>query len=305
MLRSWARFLVLNWTIVQFGLIGMPIFVGFLSYLIVQFKTFNVKLIAAQVLVFALGFMVLSVEFLQNITSVHYVIIFTLIFVLILGAVLIKSVKREIQQREHLEQLTTELEASLRQRESLTHLITHKIKGVLTRSKAVFSEMADGTFGELTPELKKIAQQGLESDIEGVQTIDLVLNAANLAKGTIKFDMKTVDLKAIVMKISDEKKAAAEAKHLSLETNISYGSYLVYGDAFWLTEVVRNLVDNAIKYTLEGKVTIRLEQNGSKNLFSVTDTGVGISPEDMKNMFKEGGRGKDSVKINLNYKIIR
>ena len=73
----------------------------------------------------------------------------------------------------------------------------------------------------------------------------------------------------------------------------------MYGEAFWLTEVVRNLVDNAIKYTLQGKITIKLEQDGSKNLFSVTGTGVGISPEDIKNLFKEGGRGKDSVKINV------
>ncbi len=288
-----------NWTVAQFGLIGMPIFVGFLSYLIVRFKTFNIKLIGAQVLVFALGFLVLAMAFIRQIQNVRYVVFFTLIFVIILGNILVRSVKREIEQREHLEILTSKLSALLQQRESLTHLITHKIKGVLARSKAVFSEMLEGSFGVLPPALQTMAQRGLESDNEGVQTVDLVLNASNLSSGKIRYDMKLVDFKTIVEKIVEEKKALAKTKNLSIEKNISDGNYIVFGDVFWLTEVVRNLVENALRYTLEGTISIGLQRKNTKVLLSIRDTGVGITDEDKKNLFKEGGRGKDSIKVNV------
>ena len=80
----------------------------------------------------------------------------------------------------------------------------------------------------------------------------------------------------------------------------------------WLKEVFNNLVENSIKYTKEGKITVGLEKKPARNvsgitdtdgdkkiLFYVKDTGVGISLEDKKNLFTEGGRGKESVKINV------
>ena len=60
-----------------------------------------------------------------------------------------------------------------------------------------------------------------------------------------------------------------------------------------------NLLQNSILYTKEGKITIELSKNNNKILLSVKDTGIGITEEDKKNLFTEGGRGKDSVKTNV------
>ena len=84
-----------------------------------------------------------------------------------------------------------------------------------------------------------------------------------------------------------------------MENNIEDGSYDVMGDALWLKESVNNFIDNAIKYTKIGKITLDLKDGNGKVKFSVTDTGMGITKEDKKNLFTEGGRGKDSVRINV------
>ena len=84
-----------------------------------------------------------------------------------------------------------------------------------------------------------------------------------------------------------------------METKIASGTYKVLGDSFWLKEVSNNLVENSIKYTREGKITVGLEKQDKKIRFYVKDTGIGISPEDKNNLFTEGGRGKDSVRINV------
>jgi len=127
----------------------------------------------------------------------------------------------------------------------------------------------------------------------------LVLNAANLQNGIIKYDMKNIDLKEIVLKTINDKKLAIEAKGLKVETEINDGGYNIMGDSFWLSELVNNLIENSIRYTKEGKIIVGLDKKDHKIIFSVKDTGVGITEEDKKNLFTEGGRGKDSVKVNV------
>ena len=63
--------------------------------------------------------------------------------------------------------------------------------------------------------------------------------------------------------------------------------------------VLRNLIDNSINYTPSGSITVFLKKETGKLIFAVKDTGIGITEEDKKNLFTEGGHGKDSQKINV------
>ena len=62
---------------------------------------------------------------------------------------------------------------------------------------------------------------------------------------------------------------------------------------------MRNLIDNAIRYTLSGSIDVALTVVEGKIHFSVKDTGVGITDEDRPKLFTEGGHGKDSIKVNV------
>ncbi|HEC94241.1 MAG TPA: HAMP domain-containing histidine kinase, partial [Candidatus Kaiserbacteria bacterium] len=85
---------------------------------------------------------------------------------------------------------------------------------------------------------------------------------------------------------------------LSIDENV--GQYMISADADKLSEhVFRNLIGNAIAYTIKGSVVVSLSKDSSgKIIFSVKDTGVGINDEDKKRLFTEGGHGKDSIKVN-------
>ncbi|KKR41868.1 MAG: Histidine kinase-, DNA gyrase B-, and [Candidatus Nomurabacteria bacterium GW2011_GWF2_40_12] len=217
-----------------YGLFGMVIFMIYISILMVQFKTFNVKLIATQALVWGLAILIGSQFFFIQVPINMVLNGFTFVASVVLGFFLIRSVKKEIQQKEELLKLTINLRSLLKQRESLVHLVTHKVKGSFTRTKFIFAGILDGTFGPISPEVKKIAEQGLEFDNGGIETVDLVLNAANLQNGIIKYDMKNIDLKEIVLKTINDKKLAIEAKGLKVETEINDGGYNIMGDSFWL-----------------------------------------------------------------------
>ena len=288
-----------NWDILQYGLFGMPVFMACLVYIITKYKEFDIKLIATQALVVSMIVLIGS-QFFYIITFINKILTgITLLLSCAGGYMLVRSVKAEVRRREQLARLNTNLQNLIKQRESLVHLITHKVKGSFTHSKYIFAEILEGTFGEITPKIRDIVQQGLDSDNEGLDTVDLVLNAANLQSGRIKYDMKPIDFKKIVEEIINSKKGPAKKKGLRLKVDIKDGNYTVLGDVFWLKEAVLNLIDNSVKYTLAGSIKIKLRRLEDKVFFSVKDTGVGITDEDEKNLFKEGGKGKDSSKINV------
>ncbi|MFA6000142.1 MAG: ATP-binding protein [Candidatus Paceibacterota bacterium] len=269
------------------------------AFSILRYKLLNVKTIATEILIFV----ILSITLVQ-ITLSQTTLQFTFNSILfcaflVTGIFLVRSVIREVEQREKLYQLNIDLAYSIQQRESLVHLVTHKVKGSFTRTKYIFACILDGTFGEINPEVRKYAEQGLDSDNMGIETVDLVLNAANLEKGLIKYNMQKIDFKDVVLKSIEDKKGSAEKKGLKIINNITDGKYEINGDVFWLKEVCNNLIENSIKYTKEGEVRVGLENKGDKILFSVKDTGVGLTSEDKKVLFTEGGRGKDSVKVNV------
>ncbi len=282
-----------------YGLFGMVIFMIYISVLIVRFKTFNVKLFATQALVWGLAILIGSQFFFIKVFTNFILTGITFIASIIFGYFLIKSVKKEIEQKEELAKLNVDLNNLLKERESLVHLVTHKVKGSFTRSKYIFDGILNGMFGDVNDEVKKRAQQGLDSDNGGIETVDLVLSAANLQKGTVKYEMKTINLKELVDKTISEKSISVEARGLKLETEIKDDIYNTLGDPFWIKEVFNNLLENSIKYTKEGKIIVGLKKENNKILFYVKDTGVGITSEDREHLFTEGGRGKDSVKVNV------
>ncbi len=292
-----------SYSIELYGMFGMVIFIIFIGILIVKYGAFNIKLITTQALVWALVALIGSEFFFTHNNYLNIVLIsITLVVSAWVGLAIVRGVKREIEQKEELAKLNINLRNLMKERESLFHLINHKVKGSFTRTKLLFDGMLTGTFGEISPEIRKRAQQGFDFDNGGLQTVDLILNVANLQNGIIKYDMKQVDFKKLVEQVISEKKIATEAKGLKLETEIKDGNYSILGDSIWLKEAINNLVENSLRYTREGKIVVGLERRptsqgeGEKILFSVKDTGVGITDEDKKNLFTEGGRGRKLCK---------
>ncbi len=282
-----------------YSLFLLPVFLVAIIYSVFELDIFNVKILGTHYLV--VGLVVLMGGQLFFITDTTSKLITGLAMILAggLSVILFRNLKRESDQRTQIAKLNVSLQESIKQRESLVNLVTHKVKGSFTRTKYLFAGMLDGTFGEISEEIKRRAQQGLEFDDGGIKTVDLVLNVANLQNGFVKYDMKPVDFKKVVTDAVSEKKVTAEAKNMMIEVNIKEDIYNVSGDVMWLKEAVTNLVDNSIKYSREGKIIVNLEKSKDKILLSVKDNGIGITEEDKKNLFTEGGRGKDSVKINV------
>ncbi len=285
--------LIRNWEIGQYGLFGIPVFMAMLAYLIVKYHLFNTKLIATQLLITALWILTFAILFLRRIESVQIVVVITLFFFTILGYLLIRSVKREIQLRESL-QIANEGQSNL------IHIMNHQIKGYLSKSRNIFAELLSENGYGINDESRPMIKEGFESLTEGVGFVQQVLNGSSAETGTLIYAKNRFDMKELVEDTIQGQKDSALKAGLAYESKIDDGNYNMIGDNVQIKESVRNLIDNSIRYTQSGGLKIHLSRNDDKILFSVEDTGVGIAPEDRAKLFTKGGRGKDSLKYNVN-----
>jgi len=281
-----------NYQILVIGQLGMAVFMGFLAYLIVEFRAFDIKLIGAEALVWCLVILIGSqFLFVQNLTTM-LLTAFALVVSAILGLIIIRSVRKEILLRE-------QLSVANAGQKNLIHLMNHQIKGYLGLDKNILAELLSGDYGPLSDDAKFIVQKGLEETDEGVNYVTEILRGASAESGSLYFDMKPMDFSSILSSLDNKERNMAESRSLYLNINIEKGNYNIIGDEIQLKEAIRNLIDNSILYTPSGGVDIKLSNSGSKLLFVVKDTGIGIKQEDRERLFKSGGMGKDSLKINV------
>ncbi len=286
----------------QYGFAAMAVFIGFIAYTTVRYHAFNIKLLAAQALVIAL-ILLIAAEFLFVQNSINiWLVATTLVLAVGFGWLLVRSVKREVEQREKIEKLAHELELTNQRQETLIHFVGHEVKGFLTKDMGAFAALAEGDFGVLPETAKPFVQNALASSREGAESVIDILKASNLKKGTVEYKKESFDLKPLVEQWYKKLAPMAQKKGLTLNLSIDASGepYTLMGDAPQLGDhVLRNLIENSINYTPSGSVDVSVSKKSGKIVFAVKDTGIGISNEDKKRLFTEGGHGKESIKVNV------
>lgn len=147
--------------------------------------------------------------------------------------------------------------------------------------------------------LIEVAIEGERSADEYRQTLSEVLvevqhliriseNLLFLARGTsgkVTMSLSRVDLSRFAAEVAREFEATAADKGLALTVDPADGPAEILADKNRLKEVLHNLIENAIRYTEKGSVTVRVRAEGNEAILSVEDTGVGIDPSDMPCIF--------------------
>ena len=145
-----------------------------------------------------------------------------------------------------------------------------------------------------------LLQKGFDETTMGVDYVRSILHGASAENGTLPYEMVKMDFKEVVESVFEKQKVYPQQKGLKVSLNIEEGDYSMTGDITQLGEAVKNMIDNGMNYTEEGSIDLNLSSNGNKILLVIKDTGIGLKDEDKPKLFKSGGRGVDSLKINVN-----
>jgi signal transduction histidine kinase len=266
-------------------------FVSLTFYAVYKHRLFNVRTATVAVLTLVLSISAL-VEVIFSNNFIQLLLRFAIFLIVLAVSVLMNRFVETIARQSEELQKANEGQANL------MHIMNHQIKGRLGIGRNIFAELLTDDYGKIPEEAKAIVKTGLDEMGIGVNYVQGILKGISAETGTLPYDMQVFDFKKLVEDIVFKEKELAEKKGLEYEINIANGNYSLKGDSIQLSEAIKNLIDNSIHYTLNGKITINLEKASNKVLFNVKDTGVGLSNDDKANLFKAGGRGKDSIKVN-------
>ncbi|MBM3774897.1 MAG: PAS domain S-box protein [Acidobacteria bacterium] len=117
--------------------------------------------------------------------------------------------------------------------------------------------------------------------------INDVLDLAKIEAGRVEWDLRPTSLANIVERAVSATQSLAEQKHLPVVSRLEPDLPIIIGDQDRLIQVVINLVSNAIKFTESGTITCFASHSDGQVVVSVTDTGVGIAPEDQPRVFEQ------------------
>ncbi len=147
-----------------------------------------------------------------------------------------------------------------------------------------FSEVLDaGLYGELNEKQVECVRDILQSGRRLLGTFNDILDVAQIESGKVELREDEVDLVEIVESCGRSFEDRAADGEIELRTVTDNGLPYVWGDRQRLRQVVQHLVSNAVKFTNEGgQVTLMANREGGDVVFSVTDTGIGMTPEDVE-----------------------
>jgi signal transduction histidine kinase len=338
------------------------IFVGFTTYAIVQYKWMNIKVVAFELLaIFIIGASLMEI-FVAD-TPAQRIYKATMFAVLTtLSIFMVKSVLSEVKRKEELEVANSMLEIANYRLEIANQEISerkeqlqkmsdslakandqlkrldraktefvsrayHDLRAPITGIKGYVSLLMEGSYGQVAPEQMEVLKKTF-SITGGMSTLtEDLLSASKLESGGMSFDFKRHKIEDICQQIVDTLYPKAKDMGLYLEYRKPaerLPELLIDGSR--IRESLSNLVDNAIKYTKSGGVTLCLERAETSDYkapvrdqsskqspaadwqskgivgpvvrITVTDTGIGIPKTEIPYLFARFSRGKDPTRLN-------
>ncbi len=278
------------------------------GYGILKHQLFNVKIITTQFITFGLWIFILIRAFLSD-TSKDFVLNMGLLTIsIIFGLFLIKSIKKEIENREKIERLANDLSAANErlkeldgQKNEFVSVASHQLRGPLTAVKGYASMILEGDFGELVPTVKEAVEKIYKSTQDLVVVVGDYLDVSRIEQGRMQYDFSNFDLKELVGTVVNELRPSLEKANLTMTFDSTPGIlYMVNADKGKIKQVIGNIIDNSIKYTPKGGIHVWLspKPNG-KVLISISDTGVGIHPDVIPKLFAKFTRAPNASETNI------
>lgn len=161
-------------------------------------------------------------------------------------------------------------------------MVSHELRSPLTIIRGYVAELKEkGVHAENAPELLKRIDDAAQA--QNMLIAD-ILDVARIEQGRLEYAIKDFDPAPVIQSVAEGLSPAASAKGLAVAVQVPSG-ILITADEGRLRQVVTNFVSNAVKYSDKGQITISGKSDGKNFVLRVSDTGIGMSAEDVKKLF--------------------
>ncbi len=197
---------------------------------------------------------------------------------------------------EQLKVANEQLKALDKARAEFISIASHQLRTPPATIKWYLGAVLAGDFGNLTEELKSALERTNVTNEAQISTIDDLLNASRIERGKLEFYFESFNIEPIVSGLVSQLEPLAQMKkqHIAYEKpKTAIPDCLM--DHEKIRQVINNMIDNAIKYSKQGDITVTLDANETDITLKVIDHGKGIRPEDAPKLFQKYSRGSDSA----------
>ena len=164
----------------------------------------------------------------------------------------------------------------------MSHEIRTPLNVILSFNSLLSEELKDNVVDDLKESFVSIDKAGKRL----LRTLNLILNMAAVQSGNFEVSLKLIELSRLTEHLLKEFNQTVKLKNLKLIYNKKTEDTMVKSDEYILSEILQNLIDNAIKYTLQGSITVEIARDKDSRLFlKVKDTGIGISEKYLPSLF--------------------
>ena len=206
------------------------------------------------------------------------------------------EVERE-QMREELAVQNEQLRELDVMKDEFVALVSHELRTPLTAIQGYAELVTDGTAGELNDEQRMMLEAISRNSARLFRLINDLLFVAQVNAGKLNVAIEDVDLAAVAAEAVADARPRAEAAEVSLLFECDHAP-TVRADRVRLGQVFDNLISNAIKFTpAGGRVGLTVTSVGDDVSIVVTDSGMGMTPEDQQRLFTRFFRTKAAAKI--------
>ncbi len=223
-----------------------------------------------------------SLSILEGMNGVYFLIavVFALLGLLV-GQMIIRGVV------ERLVHLNRSLRNMYDQQVSFVNNVSHEFRAPLTIIKGALDNLSDGLHGALTQDQSEPISMSQREVSRMKRLVDDLLDIARMEAGKISLVLEDTALQECVRETAKSFELLAKHRGLALRLDLPEGPVRVRADRDRLTQVLVNLIGNAVKFTPQGEIRVRLSTNADSALIEVSDTGRGIPPEHLDRLFQK------------------
>ncbi len=176
--------------------------------------------------------------------------------------------------------------------------VSHHLKTPIAAVESLLQVALQGMAGEVAPGVQDLLQRAERRTGQAVSIVNDLLTLARAREAGTKAPPQHFPLAAAMEKILAAFRPVAEHRGLVLQAPLPPSSLCLVADREGVEQVLENLVDNALKYTpAPGTVTVSVEEQGDQLVLTVSDTGIGIPPEEQGRIFDEFYRAHNAREL--------
>ncbi len=207
------------------------------------------------------------------------------------GSLQVVATVRDVSERERsmielLQVADSAREANRAKNEFLANM-SHELRTPLNSVIGLSELLLKDVYGETNEKQRELLGGVLESGEHLLQLINDLLDLAKIEAEQLTLNPNRIDVDLLCRTIAWFVKSFAEKKNIDIEMSVPTPVDSIVADELRLKQILLNLLTNAIKFTPDGgKVGLEAIRDGDEMIFAVWDTGIGISQEDQKKLFK-------------------